>query len=231
MRLPDGRAFRFVQTAVWTAGGFDSCGRLVQGPVNNFGHRALQLVAPTAIGDRTILLFTTSTPISANQYRNGYISLYFASAYQPQTQTSMILPLSSDPHPAYAGLTMATFTLRDPMASAVGPGSYFMADLFPNPYSGVALYAAGSGICIGVAVGRPWSVTTPMYDWIQVEGIAPVVVQNGSTPPAAGEMVAAGANGIAVPYAIGSQSIGHSLSTIAGLAGPTYTTPVLLSGL
>jgi hypothetical protein len=209
-RLPDGRAFRFVRTAPFTLGDHNTASRLAAMPtIQATLWIALAIQATQAIGDRTITIQNGAHAIAANQFAGGYLNIY---SYDPMSPLPSML-LAIDSHPAIAGGAIGKITVRDPLPQVVTTaGGQTKCDLLPNPYVDVGMYDTTPPLTgvLGPALGMiltSWVSAVPLYDWIQVEGLAQANYQG--TLGTVGAMVSPGSNGVVQPYAAGLQIVGR----------------------
>ena len=206
----DSRVYRYCQAGATPL----VAGNVLQAAPPVAGHQGLSVAVAGNIGDRTITVTNGATAVTANQYAQGMAMVVGA----PGNGFCYLI----GSHPALPGAGALTLTLMEPLAAALTAGSKI--SLVPSSYAGVI--AAPATTLTGAVVGVATSATPAGYfDWMQVAGVAPVLIAG---TPAVGQSVSA-PSAVAGAAAINSGTlaiIGQMLAT----GVDTQNGPVLLTG-
>lgn len=174
----DGRVFRYAQAGASAL----VRGNVVQSPAGDADHDDITCRA-TAIGATELLITTGSGngALDANEYAEGYAVV---DTTPGEGQICRVLN-----HAAIAASTNGSLFIDEADALAVALTTGSKITLVKNPYDGVIQQPANTptGAAVGVAV---YPITAAYYGWIQVRGVAPVLV--GGTPAVGSQLVAWG---------------------------------------
>ena len=120
-------------------------------------------VTTAAAGDTTLAITTGSTAVTANEYSEGYVFVIDG------TGEGITYKIAN--HPAVAGTTEGTFTLRDPIH--IGFAAATTVQIMKNPWADVVIAPAGfAHIAAGVSqVAVDSGATTQQYFWCQTWGM------------------------------------------------------------
>lgn len=174
----DGRMFRYAQ-----AGGTALvAGNVVQSPAGDADHDDITCRA-TAIGATEILITTGSGngALDAQEYAGGFLVI------DTTPGEGQICRISH--HAAISASTNGSLFVYPEDALRVALTTASKITLVKNPYDGVIQQPANTptGAAVGVAV---YPITAAYYGWIQIRGVAPVLV--GGTPAVGSQLVAWG---------------------------------------
>jgi hypothetical protein len=166
----DGRMFKYA-----LVGAVDLvAGNVIQGPAIVPNH--LATVTPIVAVGATSFTFTPGNTLgTANQYAGGYL--------QVDTTPGNGYTYQVSGHAAFASATAFTLNLMDPIQVALTASS--TTGLIANPYRGVIQFpvTTATGSYVGVA---PTIISATQYGWLQVGGVASVLI---SGTPAMGATV------------------------------------------
>lgn len=177
----DGRAFRYC-----LAGAVDLvAGNVIQSAAIITTHLANTPPA-VAIGDQSFVYTPGATGAAANFYSGGYL--------QVDTTPGNGYTYQVSGHAAITASTAFTLNLVDKVQIALTTSS--RVGLIANPYRGVLQFpvTTATGSYVGVA---PTIVTAAQYGWLQVSGLASVLIA-GTPALGAGVMTPSTAAGSAV---------------------------------
>lgn len=157
----DGRAFRYAKAGASAL----VVGNVLQAPAQVTTHDQLTATA-AAIGDKTVTVTLDGTNnAAANQYAEGW------AVVDTTPGEGYAYPILS--HPAALASATLQLTLAEPIQVAWTTST--RVTLVPNPYSGViqSPVTTLTGAVVGIAT---YPITAAEYGWIQVDGIAPVLI-------------------------------------------------------
>ena len=163
MVLPDGRVYRYVETAGSNIAG----GAVVQAAAGTAAHDQDLIVVAASAGATTVTINTSGT-YTKDQYKDGYMHI------NSGTGAGEVYRIKSNT--AVSGATGMVLTLdeEDGLATALTAGSSNCeVGLSTNPYKDVIISPTTvSNVAIGVA---PTLLTADYYGWIQTWGPAAVL--------------------------------------------------------
>lgn len=198
---PDGRRFRYAK-----AGGTALvAGNVLQTAAEVTTHQNLVATAAAIDAESVTVTLGATNAATANQYAGGLAVVTVT------PNLGGIYAIKS--HPAAAALATLALQLSDRIRVAWTTST--RVDLIPNPYVGVIQSPATTltGATVGVA---PWAIPANEWGWIQVGGVAPVLVA-GTIAVGAMAVVPSGTAGAAVtdPANASVIMIGQALSATA----------------
>lgn len=166
---------------------------------------ALDVVGATTTGVSTLTVTIATTPITADQYKDGYLTI-------DTSPGQAMYKIKS--HLAADSATDAEFTFADnekllePLTSGTTK-----VGLRENPYSSVVAFpTTATGVAAGVA---PISVTAGHYFWAQTYG--PAIVNTDAAPVAGESIIVPGATaGNATVNAATSADVGDNRKQVIG---------------
>ena len=163
MVLPDGRVYRYVETAGTNIAG----GAVVQAAAGTAAHDQDLIVVAASAGDTTVTINTSGT-YTKDQYKDGYMHI------NSGTGAGEVYRIKSNT--AVSGATGMVLTLdeEDGLATALTAGaSNCEVGLSTNPYKDVIISPTTvTNVAVGVA---PTLLTADYYGWIQTWGPAAVL--------------------------------------------------------
>lgn len=158
---PDGRSFRYAK-----CGGTALVpGKLYQAPAQVTNHQDLTPAA-AAIGDTSVTVTLGATAATANQYAGGYLVI----TVTPGQGYSYLI----SSHPAADSAATLVLTLADPIQVALTTSS--RCDLVSNPYRAVIINPTTASSCVAGAAVYP--VAASEFGWLQVGGVAPLLIDD-----------------------------------------------------
>lgn len=173
-------------------------GKLYQAPAEITNHQNLEPTATFAIGSTTLTVTLGATAVTANQYAGGYVIVTITPGQGYRYLISS--------HPAADANATLTLTLADPLKVALTVASN--VDLVLNPYSGVIVNPTTATSCVvGAAV---YAAPAATYSWLQVGGVAPLLVDD--------QTVAVGTNVCASNQAAGAIEPHTGVQALVGIA-------------
>ena len=163
MTLPDGRVYRYVETAGSNIAG----GAVVQAAAGTAAHDQDLIVVAASAGATTVTINTSGT-YTKDQYKDGYMHI------NSGTGAGEVYRIKSNT--AVSGATGMVLTLdeEDGLATALTAGaSNCEVGLSTNPYKDVIISPTTvTNVAVGVA---PTLLTADYYGWIQTWGPAAVL--------------------------------------------------------
>lgn len=163
--LSDGRKFVYAK-----AGGSNiDSGSVCQSSAPIAAHKNQLVKAAAAVGDKKVVMAIGATPLSLNQYAEGYLHV--------NAGPGMSRSYKIKGHAAYsANATNVEILLYDPIGSPLAANSSYVT-LTAHPYSGlIVMPTAPTSTPVGVA---PVYVYADHYFWLQTQG--PVAVLTDGT--------------------------------------------------
>ena len=167
LELPDSRVFHYTR-----AGGTNlDIGKLMQQAVVTSGHDVdLAVASAAAIGDTTVTITNSTTAITADMYKEGYLFV------NNEAGEGQLCTVKSNPAES-TGSGSCIITLEDEDALTVALTTSSKVGLRKNLYDGAIVNpTTPTGVPIGVT---PRSVTAYYYFWLQTWGPA-AVLTNGT---------------------------------------------------
>jgi hypothetical protein len=155
------RVFRYAKAGA----GCTAAAKCVCAPLTDASHVGTGVTpVAAAIGALTITGTVATSAITTDQYADGYLCVATGLGLG-----QMIRIKSHTLGNAGTGLTGVVFTLYDGLTTAITATS--LSCLMVNPYNGVLMSAAATGVPVGVT---PVAVTSGNYFWLQTKGLAPI---------------------------------------------------------
>lgn len=172
----DGRIFRYVKAGVVDL----VAGNVIQSPAINTAHLALTPTVAQAVGSTTIVATLGASAAAVNQYAEGLVQISDGGAAIGQGNQYCV-----SGHAAVLSGGVITLSLRADDALTVALTTSSRVGLIQNSYNGVIQtpVTTATGVVVGVA---PYIITASQFGWVQVWGMANVLI-NGT--PALGAMV------------------------------------------
>jgi hypothetical protein len=181
-------------------------GRFYQAPTPVAAHSSLVIASAAAIGDRQIRITNGATPIVAEQYIGGIVTVQSGAGLG---QSFVIVN-----HNAAAAAGVITLTLDETVGIAI-PAASTLA-LQANRYNGAVVATTTPVEVVGVACNS--STLTNVYGWLCVSGQAPVVAGAAITAGQALRPSTTVAGSVEIASAVSQQILGCSISAIAANA-------------
>lgn len=174
----DGRIFRYS-----LAGAVDlSAGKLVTSQAKVANHTNATAAAAAAVGDRTVSVTVGATAVTADQYKDGYLTVIDVAGVGQNLRIAGNTACSS------SGTTVVS--LQDPLTVALTTSS--KVSLVYNPWASTIISASAVAL---FACGVPQlSVTAGYYHWAQTGGMASVL-SDGVIGKASGAIISDAVNG------------------------------------
>lgn len=169
LMLDDGRVFRYAK-----AGSTALIAGYVQQSAATVGATTEQVnmtvAVAGAVGKASVVLTAVTDAVTANQFKDGYLTTYAGTATQGGGQTYKIK--SNGACGAAGNFAVETY---DPFVIAISTSA--KAAVCKNPYDAVIIWAYAS--FTGIPVGVPLvAVTASYYCWLQTWGICGVWVDS-----------------------------------------------------
>jgi len=163
MVLPDGRVYRYVETAGSNIAG----GAVVQAAAGTAAHDQDLVVVAVSAGSTTVTINTSGT-YTKDQYKDGYMHI------NSGTGAGEIYRIKSNTAVSSATGMVLTLDEEDGLATALTAGAgNCEVGLSTNPYKDVIISPTTvSNVAVGVA---PTLLTADYYGWIQTWGPAAVL--------------------------------------------------------
>jgi len=163
MVLPDGRVYRYVETAGTDIAG----GAVVQAAAGTAAHDQDLVVVAVSAGSTTVTINTSGT-YTKDQYKDGYMHI------NSGTGAGEIYRIKSNTAVSSATGMVLTLDEEDGLATALTAGAgNCEVGLSTNPYKDVIISPTTvSNVAVGVA---PTLLTADYYGWIQTWGPAAVL--------------------------------------------------------
>lgn len=163
-------------------------GKLYQAAAEITAHQNIAPTATYAIGSTSVTVTLGATAATADYYAGGYLIVTITPGQGYKYRIGS--------NPAAALSATLALQLEDPLLVALTTSS--RVDLVPNPYSSVIINPTTASSCVVGAAVYPHASAT--YGWVQVSGVAPVLVDDQTV--VVGTLLSASnqANGACEPF-------------------------------